>query len=924
MAEVFKAKSFGVEGFEKILAIKRILPSMAEDQEFIEMFIDEAKIAGQLSHANICQIFELGRIGDSHFIAMEYVWGKDLLQIQNRFRRQRQTVPAVMAAFCASKICEGLDYAHRRKDAQAKPLGIIHRDVSPQNVLVSYEGEVKMIDFGIAKAVGRSSRTQAGVLKGKFGYMSPEQVRGLPIDRRSDVFAIGTILHELLTGERLFVADSDFATLEKVRNVDIRSPRALNPLVPEVLDRIVMRALAKNPDERYLWANELQEELQAFLMLEEPVFTAKQLAQWMKETFAAELKREQGLLETYKRVGRDGKLPELARPATAERLVSAQAPDAPEVEEPPPRAPIHRLVNLQRSPADAGAAATAAQAASSDVADAVGPPADPTAPVASAPSPAPLFVADLEGEPTHIDGVEPATQASRPVHTARSQRTPRPPGTPGTPRPPGTPGTPRPPSAPKVRPAPAEFEDVPTDIFAELAELSGPSEPDPLLPSQPTVILPGTPTPVVEASARPEQIARLDTARRESPLLERSLPAPRRSAGLGRDIAIGAMVAAAVLLAAAGTRGLLRNREPAPRATLVVAMMVPRDAEVRVLGGGADQHGKLAQGVPAAFKGLAPGPYDVEVTSETMTPFRKHVELRAGDVEVVTASFTEMLSATLRLAVRPEGAGVWVDGVEMTAGGDVIALRVGRHEVRVARPGFVEQRFVLEARAGEPLVREIELRPVQGAIEVASEPAGADVWVAGRLRGATPLVVDELELGRAQRVTLRRSGYAASSRLVTLSAERPRQVLAVRLTAERSEKVVAREREPEERVSGEAAGSLEPAGDKVATKGLASRTMTAVHGGTEPEAPRHGTAASPGEGGEENGFLIANTQPWARVFVDGKDTGKMTPIAPRGRLPLNPGKHLVTFVVEGRSFEYEILVKPGEDTRLIRKLDVPR
>src|SRR5215813_13598927 len=166
---------------------------------------------------------------------MEYVWGKDLLQIQNRFRRLKQTMQPVMAAFCASKICEGLDYAHRKRDAQGRPLGIIHRDVSPQNVLISYEGEIKMIDFGIAKAAGRASKTQAGVLKGKFGYMSPEQVRGLPIDRRSDVFAISTILHELLTGERLFLADSDFATLEKVRNVDVPSARDLNRRVPEAL-----------------------------------------------------------------------------------------------------------------------------------------------------------------------------------------------------------------------------------------------------------------------------------------------------------------------------------------------------------------------------------------------------------------------------------------------------------------------------------------------------------------------------------------------------------------------------------------------------------------------------------------------------------------------------------------------------------------
>ncbi len=178
MAEVFKAKAFGIEGFEKLVAIKRILPTLAEDGDFIEMFIDEAKICGQLNHVNICQIFELGRVGDSHFIAMEYVWGKDLLQIQNRNRKLRTTMKPVMAAWVGAKMCEGLDYAHRKK--RRRQLNIIHRDISPQNILISYEGEAKIIDFGIAKAATRSSRTQAGVLKGKFGYMSPEQVRGLP------------------------------------------------------------------------------------------------------------------------------------------------------------------------------------------------------------------------------------------------------------------------------------------------------------------------------------------------------------------------------------------------------------------------------------------------------------------------------------------------------------------------------------------------------------------------------------------------------------------------------------------------------------------------------------------------------------------------------------------------------------------------
>jgi serine/threonine protein kinase len=306
MAEIFKAKSYGVEGFEKIIAIKRILPSMGEDRDFVKMFIDEAKIVGQLSHANVCQIFELGRIDGTHFIAMEYIWGKDLLQLQNRLKKVNQMMPPAMACHIIARVCEGLDYAHRKRDPMGQELKIVHRDCSPQNILISYEGEVKIIDFGIAKAASRSSRTMAGVLKGKFGYMSPEQVRGLPLDRRSDIFALGTVFYEILTRERLFQAESDFSTLEKVRNVDIQPPRAVNADIPEAVEKIVMKALAADPDDRYQWCGEMLADLQRFLMSEEAVFTSKHLSSWMKEQFASELTRERQLMEEYKSLGRDG------------------------------------------------------------------------------------------------------------------------------------------------------------------------------------------------------------------------------------------------------------------------------------------------------------------------------------------------------------------------------------------------------------------------------------------------------------------------------------------------------------------------------------------------------------------------------------------------------------------------------------------
>ena len=317
MAEVFKAKSYGVEGFEKVIAIKRILPSMGEDRDFIKMFIDEAKIAGQLSHANICQIFELGKISGSHFIAMEYIWGKDLLQIQNRCKRLGRVVPVPMACYVIAKACEGLHYSHKRRDPLGKPLEIVHRDCSPQNILVSYEGEVKVIDFGIARAASRSSRTQAGVLKGKFGYMSPEQVRGLPLDSRSDIFSLGTVLYESLTGERLFVGESDFSTLERVRNADVTPPSELNKQIPEAVERIVLKALTRDREKRYQWCSEMQADLQSYLTGQEEVFASKGLGEAVREMFARELAREKSQLEQYKRVGRDGLIKGVAH-ATAE------------------------------------------------------------------------------------------------------------------------------------------------------------------------------------------------------------------------------------------------------------------------------------------------------------------------------------------------------------------------------------------------------------------------------------------------------------------------------------------------------------------------------------------------------------------------------------------------------------------------------
>ncbi|MBN2498811.1 MAG: serine/threonine protein kinase [Deltaproteobacteria bacterium] len=298
MAEIFLARVRGMEAFRRILAIKKILPTMAEDEEFIAMFVDEARIAAELSHTGIVQIFELGKFEEDYYIAMEFIHGKDLRFVQERMARRAQPIQVSLAAFAAFRILEALDYAHSKKDPTGRPLGIIHRDISPQNVILSFDGEVKICDFGIAKAANRSQKTQAGVLKGKFGYMSPEQVRGLPLDGRSDIFTVGTLLYEMVTLERLFMGESDFSTLEKVRNADVVPPSTYNRDVPEELEEIILHALTRDVEDRYQNAAEMSEALQAFLVRNKMV-TARELSSFIRETFPSEYDAEMRRLDEY-------------------------------------------------------------------------------------------------------------------------------------------------------------------------------------------------------------------------------------------------------------------------------------------------------------------------------------------------------------------------------------------------------------------------------------------------------------------------------------------------------------------------------------------------------------------------------------------------------------------------------------------------
>ena len=289
MAELYRARRSGVEGFQKIVAIKKILPHLADNEGFITMFADEAKLAAQLNHPNIVHIYDLGKIqGGGYFIAMEHVEGRDLRAILDSARELGTPLPVPLAVYIASKVASALDYAHRRRDADGRDLHIVHRDVSPQNILISYEGDIKLCDFGIAKAASKVSQTESGALKGKIQYMSPEQAWGKPIDRRSDLFSLGSVLYELLTEQKLFHGDSDMTVLENVRKANAEPPSVVNPDVPKALDAVVLRALAKEPEDRYANASDLLRDLEQVLYSYSPAPGSADLAIFLHRLQAEE------------------------------------------------------------------------------------------------------------------------------------------------------------------------------------------------------------------------------------------------------------------------------------------------------------------------------------------------------------------------------------------------------------------------------------------------------------------------------------------------------------------------------------------------------------------------------------------------------------------------------------------------------------
>jgi len=934
MAEVFRAKSYGVEGFEKVIAIKRILPSMGEDRDFIKMFIDEAKIAGQLAHANVCQIFELGRSDGAHFIAMEFIWGKDLLQIQNRVRKLKQAMSPAMACFVVAKVCEGLDYAHRKRDPMGRPLEIVHRDCSPQNVLISYEGEVKIIDFGIAKAASRSSRTMHGVLKGKFGYMSPEQVRGLPLDRRSDIFALGTILYECLTGERLFQGDTDFATLEKVRNVDIVPPRQINPAVPEAVEHIIMTALARDVDHRYQWCSQMLADLQAFLMAQPAVFTAKSLASWMKEGFAAELERERQQLEGYKKTGRDGLIagvpaahakldvvehfgqagqaedPTILGGPTFDDVVldgatQISAPGMMEGLDAPPLGP-----NL---PAVAGEVAARERDSQRDFPEEDGPT---------------TIFGELDDD-DDADTLSPADKVKPPslpappalAHPAIGRSTHQTPAVP-VPRP-GTGGAPpaQPPPAMTSSPAARTLYGIAPPAGAQPHGAPGqPYAPPPVAaPGDPTITELGTSQRSVAQLVAQAQ-AELARARAEAQAAQAATLPPPPSGPASAGSAHQAYYPGWQPGQAAPTW------QPGPGGGWQPAAGQPWQA------GPAAQTWQPSQGAAPAWdpaqypqhsgpyaangqpvftpSGVAISPSQPESTMPVpalpaATGERRGRPSLGKDIAIGIAIAAVVLGAVaiIKYAVLGDESGarsaeaatagtIVVDvsqgeGAEVFVGGQkrgivehgsfrLEKVVPGAHEVRVVRSG------------GEPCAAQLEL--AGGEVETVKCVFAAPVpTTVSPLPGVAPVPTAPVP-----------AAATAPPAVVAAPAPPPKVEADPKLDA-----------------------TVDPKLDdaKVAPAKPAPRKKPAA---TTVESPARtlARAAAKTDVAATDGYLVAYTTPWAKVVIDGKDTGKMTPIAPRAKISLAPGKHKVTFVVGRENWSYTITINAGETSKVTKDLPV--
>jgi eukaryotic-like serine/threonine-protein kinase len=875
MAEVFKAKKAGA-GARDFVAIKRIHPTIAQDPAFVEMFLDEARIAKELHHPNIARILDMGQVGRSPYLVMEYVHGRDLRAVLQRVRERGERVPAPMACHVISKVCEGLHHAHDKRDAQGEPLELVHRDVSPQNILVSTAGHVKLIDFGVAKAATTASKTHSGMLKGKLGYMSPEQVRGLPLDRRSDIFAAGIVLYELLTGERLFVGSTDFSTLERIRNVDIQPPSEVAAEVPPELERIVLRALARDPEDRPPTAMDFHDALQAHLYSSGSIFGSGDLSRWLHGVFSREIEAEGIREEQYR----------LLEEEMADDRDKLGGPDT----ERHPKVPER----------GAGGARKGAPARSRTM---VG----MGAPQAPAPAPAPAGGADL-GEWDDDDmatqvydkaehgSLTPSTPPPAPAQVRTSTPPPMPPrGRTSTPPPPPpgrgrTSAPPTPPpgggrsSTPQARPGrastPSAVSGTPlrTSVPPPRPRRAGPgpaTQPDNLAPTvevrdepplrgDPTIQdRPGTGAAALAAqdASRPPRRRR---PRERTELIERPQASNR-----GTLIALGVMGLLMLLGLGLGAYAVMGPKSPGT----IQLVTEPPDATVLL-----DEEPVAATSSPFIIRRVEPNTVHLlEVRKEGFRPWSMQVDLQPGEV-------LDLPPVTLRPAQEPPATAAAPDEAPSE---------------EAAEADELGEKGPAPSEAGTGLQ----------IVHFHSRPEGARVEIERgderRVVGFTPTWARMAIEGGPWTVRISNMGYETWEKDIALpgGADDHR----VRATLTRKESTAraapAPRRAPRARPKPKQEAPVAEAKPKQETQATSS-------------APEPKAASATGDG-----TLRISTRPWTNVSVGGRNIGS----TPQMNISLPPGSHRVRLTNPEFGIDETLTVKiePGQTVTKILNLTTP-
>lgn len=723
MAEIFLARSQSKGDSGAYLVIKRILPHFSGNAQFIDMFIDEAKISSLLSHTNIVPLYDLGRVGDSYFLAMEYVPGQDLKGLVKRCADRGVRLSYEHAAYVMREVCLGLDYAHTKHDGGGRPLAIVHRDISPQNVLVGYDGLVKITDFGIAKASSKLDSTQVGTLKGKFGYMAPEQVvAGMDLDHRSDVFAAGVILWELITGQRLFAGTNEIEILERVRAARIEAPSSLDPDIPRELERIIFKALMKDRDKRFQWAKDMAGELTKFLAQVSPRFSAADMSAVMRELFAPEIENIRAKWNVV--------IGAVIDKGHAERGAALEStrPDHREEPERPAKKPA-----------------------------------------SSTPPPRPIAYSQEESARTQVAAspVPPVARAADKTRMSPSGRFELPPIE-----------APPPPAKAPRPPAPADRTsalDLLAEVDAEAFEKGIRREssargtpragPDDQRAEERRIAPPPPPPPPAPSSSTDDDFEDFADTRKNRPTPP---PPPRAAARQGPSTGLRIFswfgflaTAAAVAVGSLLYTGAIANPFAAPVIEVVTAIDT---AAISI-----DGNVVLASGRSGRWP-VGTGKRTVEVRAQGYKPFTATVDAAKGQVATVDVLLEPADDATADVEIRstPPGVTVWI-GDEL-AGTAPLTLhpKLGDHTLRFIRPRYDELAMPVQfSRPGPSQPIDVSLVPNVASVVVTTNPPGAVASVGGVGRGPTPVTVDGLKPGEAVEVQVVLKGHRTETRSVT-------------------------------------------------------------------------------------------------------------------------------------------------------------